>query len=143
VTVIVRKRFFPARGGEAATTRTPNCVCRRPDPVQLGLVSTFNRPETTSQASTLFNVNCGGKARPLLHDLYRSLRHRFLGIRTIPYLSSDDERPAIRALVSSGEMLRYWKAGTDNESMPPSRPIQTQPGRLPSKLILLFSHQPD
>jgi putative tryptophan/tyrosine transport system substrate-binding protein len=115
VTVIVASGLLPARAAKAATTRIPIVFVVAADPVQLGLVTSLNRPGNNLTGFNSFNGELGGKSIALLHELVP-------GTATIGFLGNPNNpifELTTRDLLSGarivGRKVEVLKAGTDNE----------------------------
>jgi putative ABC transport system substrate-binding protein len=69
VTVLVTPGILATRAAKAATSTIPILFNVGVDPVQLGLVASFNRPEGNVTGFNGFNSELGGKGFALLHEL--------------------------------------------------------------------------
>jgi putative tryptophan/tyrosine transport system substrate-binding protein len=115
VTVIVAAGVPPAVAAKAATTSIPVVFSVAADPVQLGLVSSLNRPGGNLTGINGFAGELGAKGLALLHELVPS-------IATIGFLENQNNpifelttRDVLTAAAVIGLKVQILKAGGDRE----------------------------
>jgi putative ABC transport system substrate-binding protein len=107
VAVIVAAGVLPALAAKAATTGIPIVFLVGADPVQLGLVASFNRPGGNLTGFSAITSELGAKQLALLHELVPS-------IGTIGFLENPDNprselstRDVVAAATVIGLKIRY------------------------------------
>jgi putative ABC transport system substrate-binding protein len=115
VTVIVAAGLLPALAAKAATTSIPIVFGVGADPVQLGLVSSLNRPGGNLTGFNAYSGEFGAKALALLHELVPSAA-------TIGFLENPNNptselttRDVLAAAPVIGLKVQILKASTDRE----------------------------
>jgi putative ABC transport system substrate-binding protein len=117
VTVIVAAGVLPALAATAATASVPIVFSVAADPVQLGLVSSLNRPGGNVTGFNSFNGEIVAKGLALLDELVP-------GIETIGFLENPNPnnpvfelttRDVVAAASVLGLEVHSLKAGTDRE----------------------------
>src|SRR5271165_5173718 len=115
VAVIVAAGVLPALAAKAATTSIPIVFGVGADPVQLGLVSSLNRPGGNLTGVNVFAGELGAKCLALLHELVP-------GTATIGFLENPNNpvfelttRDVLAAAPVIGVRVQTLKAGTDRE----------------------------
>jgi len=107
VTVIVAAGVIPTLAAKAATTSIPIVFIVAADPVQLGLVTSLNRPGGNLTGFNAYHGELGAKALALLHELVP-------GTATIGFLGNPNNpifelttRDLLAAASIIGLKLRY------------------------------------
>jgi putative tryptophan/tyrosine transport system substrate-binding protein len=115
VAVIVAAGLLPALAAKAATTGIPIVFSAAADPVQLGLVTSLNRPGGNLTGVNSFAGELGAKGLALLHDLVPSTE-------TIGFLENPNNpifdlttRDVLAAAPVVGLKVQILKATTDRE----------------------------
>jgi putative tryptophan/tyrosine transport system substrate-binding protein len=115
VTVVVAAGLLPALAAKAATTSIPIVFSLVADPVQVGLVSSLNRPGGNLTGVNAFAGELGAEALALLHELVPSAA-------TIGFLENPSNpifelmtRHVLAAAPVLGLKVRILKASTDRE----------------------------
>ena len=115
VTVIVAAGVLPARAAKAATSSIPIVFIVAADPVQLGLVTSLNRPGGNVTGFNGYSGELGAKVLALLHELVP-------GTATIGFLGNPNNpifelttRDLLSAAHVIGLKVEILKAGSDNE----------------------------
>jgi putative tryptophan/tyrosine transport system substrate-binding protein len=115
VAVIVAAGLLPALAAKAATTGIPIVFAAAADPVQLGLVTSLNRPGGNLTGVNSFAGELGAKGLALLHDLVPSTE-------TIGFLENPNNpifdlttRDVLAAAPVVGLKVQILKATTDRE----------------------------
>jgi putative ABC transport system substrate-binding protein len=115
VAVIVATGPPPALAAKAATTSIPIVFLVGADPVQLGLVTSLNRPGGNLTGFNGFNGELGSKGLALLHELVPSAAT--IGVLANPNnpVSEVTTRDVLAAAPALGLKVHLLKAGTDRE----------------------------
>jgi len=115
VDVIVAAGIAPAGAAKAATTSIPIVFNVGADPVQFGLVASFNRPGGNLTGVNQLNTELGAKGLALLHDLVPSAA-------TIGFVENPNNptselmtRDLLAAASVVGLKVQILKASTDRE----------------------------
>src|SRR5208337_4727165 len=115
VAVIVAAGVLPALAAKAATTSIPIVFSVGADPVQLGLVSSLNRPGGNLTGFNALAGELGAKGLALLHEFVP-------GTATIGFLENPNNpvfelttRDVLAAAPVIGVRVQTLKAGTDRE----------------------------
>jgi putative ABC transport system substrate-binding protein len=115
VAVIVAAGVLPALAAKAATTSIPIVFLVGANPVQLGLVTSLNRPGGNLTGFNGINAELGGKQLALLHELVPSAA-------TIGFLENPDNpvfeltaRDVLAAAAVIGLKVQTLKARADRE----------------------------
>jgi putative ABC transport system substrate-binding protein len=115
VAVIVAAGVLPALAAKAATTGIPIVFNAGADPVQLGLVTSLNRPGANLTGVNGFVGELGAKGLSMLHELVPTTA-------TIGFLENPNNpvfelttRDVLAAAPVIGVKLQILKAGTDRE----------------------------
>jgi len=115
VAVIVAAGVLPALAAKAATTSIPIVFNVGADPVQFGLVASFNRPGGNLTGVNQLNTELGAKGLALLHDLVPSAA-------TIGFVENPNNptselmtRDLLAAASVVGLKVQILKASTDRE----------------------------
>src|SRR5262249_33822001 len=115
VTVIVAAGVIPTLAAKAATTSIPIVSIVAADPVQLGLVTSLNRPGGNLTGFNAYHGELGAKALELLHEVVP-------GTATIGFLGNPNNpifelttRDLLAAASIIGLKVEILKAGTDSE----------------------------
>ena len=115
VTVIVAAGVVPALAAKAATTSIPIVFIAAADPVQLGLVTSLNRPGGNLTGFNAYHGELGAKALALLHELVPGTAAiGFLGNPNNPIFELTT-RDLLAAASIIGLKVEIMKAGTDSE----------------------------
>jgi putative ABC transport system substrate-binding protein len=118
VAVIATAGTAPPLAAKAATTTIPIVFSTAFDPVQIGLVASFNRPGGNITGISSMNVELTGKRLQLLHELVPGAT-RFATLRnpTVPgsQFAIAEEQAAARSL---GLQLLYLNASTESDFEP-------------------------
>ena len=115
VAVIVAAGVLPAVAAKAATTGIPVVFGVGVDPVQLGLVASFNRPGGNLTGSSNLVGEFGAKGLALMHDLVPSAG--MIGFLENPNnpIFETMTREVLRAASVIGLKVQILKAGTNRE----------------------------
>ena len=115
VTVIVAAGVLPALAAKAATTSIPIVFIAAADPVQLGLVTSLNRPGGNLTGFNAYHGELGAKGLAMLHELIP-------GTATIGFLGNPNNpifelttRDLLAAAPIIGLKVQILKAGTNSE----------------------------
>ena len=115
VAVIVSSGLVSTLASKAATTSIPIVFLVGADPVQFGLVASFNRPGGNATGFNAYSGELGAKGLALLHDLVPSTA-------TIGFLENPNNpifelqsRDVLAAAPVVGLKVQILKAGTDRE----------------------------
>jgi putative ABC transport system substrate-binding protein len=115
VTVIVAPGLLPALAAKAATTNIPIVFSVGGDPVQLGLVSSLNRPGANLTGFNTFAGELGAKGLALLHELVPSaVVIGFLENPSNPIFELTT-RDVLAAAAAIGLSVQILKVSTDRE----------------------------
>jgi putative ABC transport system substrate-binding protein len=116
VAVIVTPGSLPALAAKAATTSIPIVFAVGNDPVQLGLVTSLNRPGGNLTGFNAFGAELGSKGLALLHELMPSAATiGFLENPNNPVFAAYYERDVLTAATVIGLKIQILNAGTDRE----------------------------
>jgi putative ABC transport system substrate-binding protein len=115
VAVIITSGLVSTLAAKAATTSIPIVFSAGADPVQLGLVASFNRPGGNLTGVNGFNNELGAKGLALLHELVPNAAT--IGILENPTnpISQQTTRDVLAAAPAIGLKVQILKAGTDRE----------------------------
>ena len=113
VAAIIAAGALPVLAAKAATTSIPIVFIIAADPVQLGLVASFNRPGGNITGFNSFHGELGAKALALLHELVPS-------VAVIGFLENPNN-PIGESTTSIGRGARHRAKGSDIESKYRSR----------------------
>jgi putative ABC transport system substrate-binding protein len=115
VAVIVAGGTPPALAAKAATSTIPILFNTGGDPVELGLVSSLNRPGANLTGATELNVEIGPKRLELLHELAPTVR--IVGLLVNPANPNGDalRRQVQAAAQTLGLELQVLKASTERD----------------------------
>jgi putative ABC transport system substrate-binding protein len=131
-----------ALAAKAATTTIPIVFSTGFDPVQIGLVASFNRPGGNVTGIATLNNELIGKRLQLLHELVPGAA-RFATLRysagTVPRLGDLQEEAVARSL---GLQLLVLHAGTEGDFEPAfATLVQQQAAALSVNSVQLFQHR--
>ena len=116
VAVIVSPGVQSTVAAKAATTSIPIVFGVSNDPVQLGLVTSLNRPGGNLTGINSFATELGAKALALLHELVPSIATiGFLENPNNPRYEAYYERDVLAAATVIGLKIQVLKARTDRE----------------------------
>jgi ABC-type uncharacterized transport system substrate-binding protein len=115
VTVIVAAGMLPALAAKAATTAIPIVFIAAADPVQLGLVTSLNRPGGNLTGFNSYHGELGAKELALVHELVPSTAMiGCLGNPNNPIFELTT-RDLLAAAPIIGLKVKILQAGTDSE----------------------------
>jgi len=118
VAVLVAGGTPPALAAKAATSTIPILFDTGGDPIDLGLVSSLNRPGGNLTGTTSLNVEIGAKRLEVLHELVPTAR--VIALLVNPANPNGDAltREAQKAARSLGLQLHVLNASTDRDFDP-------------------------
>jgi hypothetical protein len=114
-TLIFTTAFISAQAAKAVTTTVPIVFVSGPDPVQLGLVASLNRPGSNLTGVTLFTSTVGAKRLQLLRELLPSATTFAFIVNPNNTRADSDIQEMETAARALGQQIVVAKAGTDRD----------------------------
>jgi putative ABC transport system substrate-binding protein len=114
-TLIFTTAFISAQAAKAVTTTVPVVFVSGPDPVQLGLVASLNRPGSNLTGVTLFTSTVGAKRLQLLRELLPSATTFAFIVNPSNTRADSDIQEMETAARALGQQIVVAKAGTDRD----------------------------
>jgi len=114
-TLIFTTAFISAQAAKAVTTTVPIVFVSGPDPVQLGLVASLNRPGSNLTGVTLFTSTVGAKRLQLLRELLPAATTFAFIVNPSNTRADSDIQEMETAARALGQQIVVAKAGTDRD----------------------------
>jgi putative ABC transport system substrate-binding protein len=114
-TLIFTTAFISAQAAKAVTTTVPIVFVSGPDPVQLGLVASLNRPGSNLTGVTLFTSTVGAKRLQLLRELLPSATTFAFIVNPSNTRADSDIQEMETAARALGQQIVVAKASTDRD----------------------------
>jgi putative ABC transport system substrate-binding protein len=114
-TLIFTTALISAQAAKAVTTTIPIVFVSGPDPVQLGLVASLNRPGGNLTGVTLFTSTVAAKRLQLLRELLPAITTFAFIVNPSNTRADSDIQEIETAAVALGQQIIVAKAGTDRD----------------------------
>jgi putative ABC transport system substrate-binding protein len=114
-TLIFATALISAQAAKAVTTTVPIVFVSGPDPVQLGLVASLNRPGGNLTGVTLFTSTVGAKRLQLMRELLPAATAFAFVVNPSNTRADSDVEEMETAARALGQQIIVAKAGTDRD----------------------------